>query len=670
MATAPVRSGVSSRSRGPETFETGLHADADFGAIDVGLAVDHGSFGVVIDAPVVGQLQVAFDVAADGSTRVSSLTRKNVEGLEMRVVLVDESQTQALQAELTTLRQTLDASQHTSTQNEAQLVAQRDQARVETARAHAEIEQHLAALEQARVTAEDRSRSFEADLATAKGDSVAETSRLEAEMAKARAEADAHMRRFEVELKLAQAAAQTEKDARISCMGERETVRAELDRLRGELDAGSATLMREVNEARAARDSSEAERGRLSTDLTELSSALEKRRGELSEAKAELERLGSQLEQARSGHESDRGQMAADADSLRATKTELEQALADEQAAARSTQERLETALAEAQETARSTRERLEGDLDDTRAQLDADRTAAEQSRLELRDALAAKDQALAATAAERHRLVEAHAEALLTAQSAQESLRAALAAAESDQAQLASELEQLRAAWVDRETATTSESEALRGQLSTAQTHLEAREDAFAHAVEQRDGAAHERDLFREQLEQLTNQLQTLQGSYEVQQQATAEARMVAAQHENTLATLLAERDEARNVARGLHQKIAGGAGVEALKTELASTRAALDAERISSTTVVAERDRAQLQVEALGRQLDQERSARAKATLERDQYRDRFRVLTSAQEITGERPKPNITGGPPTGEVTTDVTVLPSDFNKKKEP
>jgi len=696
MTTAPARSGVSSRSRGPETFETGLHADADFGAIDVGLAVDGGTFGVVIDAPVVGQLRVAFEVAADGITRLSSLARRNAEGLEMQVVVVDETKTRALEAELASLRQSYQAMQSHSSDAHQQLGADRDEALARIASLTAELEQERSTLAEARSQAEEAlnlaKSEAEAERARVIGETEAralelkaESERLSseaattAELAKTDAEAEltrvteaaaVEARRLEGELEAARTETRTEQEAGQTLLGERDQARADLERLRGELDAGSASSLAELSEARAAREASEAERAGLQTELAESTAALEAGQRALTDAQGDIERLTGELASARAAQESDLGQISRELEVTKAALGEARTAHLSE----------VDQRSAEVIE-ARSTRERLERELDDARALLDGDRSSAEQSRLAMRDVLVEKEQALSATAAERYRLVEAHAEELAAAQAREDEARASLSAAEADRGQLTNELTELRAAWEQREVS-------LGAELAASQAHLEAREEAFARAVEQRDGAAQERDMLREQLEQLNAQLQSFQVALEAQRQAAADAQRVATQHQTQAATLVLERDEARNVARGLHQRIAGGAGVEAIKAELAALRGALDAERQNMTGVASERDRAMLQVEALGRQLDQERSARAKAVQERDQYRDRFKVLTTSQGGSGEMPRPTITSEETkaysaqrttTGEIATDgrglesptdITLLPIDVDKKKEP
>ncbi len=645
--SAPIRSGVSSRSRGPTTFEAGLHADADFGAIDVGLAVDGPTVGVVIDAPVVGQLRVAFDVAADGATRVSNLARKTSEGVEAAVSLVDETKTQALEAEVDRLRQYAEALSRDAEEAKSQLVTERDEAR-------------------------DRAAFLGEDLKSVRD-----------ELNRAATDAAANLAE-------AHAAIQVEKDARLMLLGEREKARAELDRVRGEIDAGSATLMREVNEARAAKDAAEADRARLSQELGELSKALEARREELADLRATHTATAQALTDLKATHELvERELKAAEVD-----REQLRGSLAD----ATATRERLELDLeqrtadlatrnAEFDQLQAELRE-LQATRDELQNTLNGDRTSAEQTLIELRESLAAKDKALAATAADRHQLVQTHRDALAEAASRESALKAALAAAEADQGQLGSELDQVKSSAAAREAELTAELEAVRhdllaseGTRRSVEENLEQREAAFADAVEQRDTALAERDAAREQLEQL----QASDTELAAARQRAADAEAALAEHEARAGQLLAERDEARTVARGLHQKLAA-AGADSVKAELASLKSQLEREKDTAAKVTVERDRVQLQVEALSRQLDQERSNRAKAVLERDQYRDRFRALTtssgsgemvnptSSLEETktysiGQATTQEVPAYSGVREVPTDITQLPADVTIKKK-
>ena len=74
--------------------------------------------------------------------------------------------------------------------------------------------------------------------------------------------------------------------------------------------------------------------------------------------------------------------------------------------------------------------------------------------------------------------------------------------------------------------------------------------------------------------------------------------------------------------MARQLHARVAQGANAG----ELQETREALEAERKISAQVLAEQERLKLQIDSLGRQLELERTARAKTATERDEWREKF--------------------------------------------
>src|SRR5882724_6151925 len=59
-------------------YEAGIHSDLEAGAVDLGLVVTSSGLGFALDAPVIGQLRAAFDVLADGSTKLTSLSREGV----------------------------------------------------------------------------------------------------------------------------------------------------------------------------------------------------------------------------------------------------------------------------------------------------------------------------------------------------------------------------------------------------------------------------------------------------------------------------------------------------------------------------------------------------------------------------------------------------------------
>ncbi len=114
-------------------------------------------------------------------------------------------------------------------------------------------------------------------------------------------------------------------------------------------------------------------------------------------------------------------------------------------------------------------------------------------------------------------------------------------------------------------------------------------------------------------------------------------EARDLVKKLKTTALDLLGARDEARQVARSLYAKggstnASASAEMEAVQAELAALRPMLETDKATISRQKTELQKTQLQVESLGRQLENERTARAKATTERDEYKERFMALTHA--------------------------------------
>ncbi len=635
MTTSPVRAGVSSRSRGPQTFETGLHADADFGTVNVGLAVDAGTFGVVIVAPVVGRLRAAFDVSADGSTRLTSLARQTAEGVDVQVSLFDEAKTQALKVEL---QQTRD--------DYAQLAGGNDDLSQRLAQTGAELEVLRRELDagMAALTREvNEARSAHDAVESERARLSDKLSELTTTLGQRSQELNAG--------NIAQAQMSTELEASTDT---RLALQRDLDRLKAgerQLTAARDELKRELTGATAAE-----------VALTQELSTLRTATGHAHESQVALINQLDEAKVARELLETERDALKAELEESKAARERLEQEAAD----ARTTlQAELEQRSADLNEGS-AARERLEQELEELRSSTHGERTSAEQAMIELRDALAKKEKQLSSSASERHELVGQHEETLA-------SLRSSLSSAENDAAGYSSELAGQRAA-------SSIEIDRLTRAVTGAQTMLESRDAELGASVERHRAAEQERKMLREQVEQASAQAQHVQNEFEQTRQALGEAQRLATEHETANASLKAERNEARNVARNLHQRIAGGGGVEALKAELTELRSSLDSAQTNVTNVMAERDRAQLQIESLGRQIDQERSARAKAVVERDQYRDRFRALTSnantgetkavtSQDETKSYASTNDFSGEGPMDLTTDVTHLPADFDKTKK-
>jgi chromosome segregation ATPase len=218
MATLPAE--LTTRPGEEGTLEAGLHAESEQGPIDVGLSLEAEALGVVVEAPGVGRLKVAFELNDDGQARLVLASRRLADGRDLAVV-IDETRTTRLEGQLLGLEAEL-----------AHLATERDEA---LARASA-LAEHQVALEGRSAAAEGAWQDERREL----------LGRLEAE-----------------------------RDQRLLAVGEREKARAELERAREEVDAGSATLMRELAGARAGRDVAEVERSRLSGELAEASTRLQ-----------------------------------------------------------------------------------------------------------------------------------------------------------------------------------------------------------------------------------------------------------------------------------------------------------------------------------------------------------------------------------------------------------
>lgn len=232
---ARERANLTSRSRGADGWDAGLHAESEQGPIDVGLAVDPRALGVMIDAPGFGVVKVALEVADDGRTHLAQATRRLADGSEAAIA-IDETRAIRLEGQMLELVSKVQI-----------LTSERDEAR-----------------ERAAAALEDR-QSF--------GEHVAERE----------TQASIQHERLVAQLDL-------ERGQRLSAFAEREKAKAELERAKEQLDAGLATLMRELTLAQRAKDSAEADRLRLSQELSEVSLRLTARGNEIAALEAARDR--------------------------------------------------------------------------------------------------------------------------------------------------------------------------------------------------------------------------------------------------------------------------------------------------------------------------------------------------------------------------------------------
>ncbi len=510
MLDSRNRAEVSSRITAPDAWDAGLHAESEAGPIDVGLCVEPRAVGLMIDAPGIGRLKVAFDVSADGTTRLSRATRNAT------VIAVDEARVLQLEGELDRLRRTSTAVQSQLDAQVGHLTTERDEAR-------------------------DR-----AAILSEEGKELALVAR-EAEQG----------------LSSASAALQVERDARLATLAEREKARAELDRFREELEGGSATLARELAESRVARDAAaqalEVMRARLAdleAQVAEAKEETETRDLALGTERDERQRLETALASVRA--ELGASAPAADLEAARATVGALEAELTTAREALASAVPATELDAARAQLAASVPATELEA-AQQAIAALEAALASAAPAT-ELDAAQAQLSAAMAATATLEAELATAR-EALNAAVSAEtfEAIRAHAAALEAQLAASvpASEFETAQGTIASLEAALAAagapgEADAARARLTSLQAELASREESVSMAVARGDALQAELAASEERLN--------------AEAVATREAREIALKLKTQSDKLLLERDEARAVARQLHQKMAGTRSGEAL--------------------------------------------------------------------------------------------------------
>lgn len=550
MSDTSVRADITSRARAADSWDAGLHAESDVGPIDVGLSVEPEALGVIVDAPHLGQIRLAFDLDAQGVARLSSGVRRLADGREDVLQAGADRDHARLKAQLRALED-----------RAALLETERDEAR-----------------DRAALVMEER-RALEQ-----------RTLQLKAELSSRR---DEHQRQLEE----ATARLEIEQAARLEAQAGKERLRDELEALRARAADGDATLAAELERTRADAADARAQLDRVTAEL-----------GDVQAARATLEeQLLSQQGEAEEAAE--KAQANADvAGRLEARVAELEAALVDAQAQVEALRTQTEAAAAAQPELA-SARERVR-ELEASLAQAQA--TAARAAELET-----ALTQAEARTGASASALAEA------------ERVKAARIA----------ELEQ---ALADTQMASGAREAQLEQALLEAQQAAQAPAgDDAAVGQLQAEVAA-----LQAQVAESHEIVKDWQSALANEQTATAEAREIARQLKLQHDQAVAERDEARGIARQLHQKLAGKTGEAPAKDQVLK--------------LTAERDRLTLQVDALGRQLEGERTARARAVAERDALKERL----AGEAVRTETDVPAV-GAP--GDPTTEPHNLVPSAKKK---
>ncbi len=654
MADSRKRADVSSRTTAPDAWDAGLHAQSEAGPIDVGLSVEPSALGLIIDAPGIGLLKLAFDVKPDGTTRLSRASRRLTDGRDASLVAVDESKVLQLEGALDRLQKTHEELSFT-------LTTEREEARDRAA----VLSEDRQALEVALEGLRSQLNSITADL-------------------------------------------QTEKDGRLAISAEREQARAELERVQEEQHVGSTSLMAELTQLRAQFDQKDSQltfaldesRQRVEAALdaartkadelestqknvAELAAALDEAREKFTQLEAvqhqntELAAQVTELEtkrvEAESAYLGSSGQISADLEAASAARAQLE---AEVQALRAAREEGGSAQLKSDLEASYAARAELEAQVQTLQAsvgergnaqllsELEASNGARAQLEAQLQGAqaagaeLEAQAQLLQAELSQAAETARAELEA---AQARLETQNATLRAASTDTEALRTELDTLRASSGDSTATQTQLMAALEAANATLEGEVEtlragssgqaqlkadleiaeaarATAEAELESTRERPTADPELETKLHQAlarsEALQSQLAAAEARMGAESAATREARDVALKLKAQADKLQAERDEARALARQLHVKLAAPK-----KNETDDLRTALDAERQVAANLVSERDQLNLRIEALGRMIEQERDGRARALSERDEWQLRFKSLARGSADTSQK-------------------------------
>ena len=632
MAESRKQAEVSSKSATPDAWDAGLHAESAAGPIDVGLSVEPSAVGLIIDAPGIGLLKLAFDLHPDGSARLSRASRRLSDGRDAELVAIDEPKVQELQGALGRLQRaheelmgTLSAEREERASASPSLSGATSDAGLDSTSATltGELADARAELDRLKAQLEVGGAELAEELIEAKAELAFATAQLEERGKEA---SDALARVAEAEVRLAATEGRY--------ISSESQISAERDNARARVAAVDDAVKHEVEAREFALATERKERARLAAELEELTT-------ELLAARAKQSALESELEAAYTA----RSQAETELETLRGSAAE-----------AAATQAQLLADL----ETAHTDRSQLQMEVEalkanagaDTQAQLIADLEAAYTARSDLQTQLEALRASSEAAFAELDVLKASSAEAAAT----QAQLVTDLQVASVTCSELEVELEKLRAGDATQ-TRLLTEVEYLRGvsadsgvtqaqlsaELEIAVTSRTQLEEELAAAVAARAHLEGELTVAREEYAQLAaelgnakmsvtldpeieaslskahsrsdalqSQLAAAEARMGAESAATREARDVAVKLKAQADKLTAERDEARALARQLHVKLGAPKKGEA-----------------DLKALIAERDHLTVRLEAMGRMIEQERDGKARAMSERDEWQLRFKAL-----------------------------------------
>lgn len=99
-----AQASLCTRTTTPEVLDAGLSAQSNAGAFDVGLCVKADAIGVILSAPRLGVLKLAFEVTPTGTTRLAKAIHATHGGAEHAIETQNAQRINELEAEIKRLR--------------------------------------------------------------------------------------------------------------------------------------------------------------------------------------------------------------------------------------------------------------------------------------------------------------------------------------------------------------------------------------------------------------------------------------------------------------------------------------------------------------------------------------------------------------------------------------
>jgi hypothetical protein len=110
-----------------------------------------------------------------------------------------------------------------------------------------------------------------------------------------------------------------------------------------------------------------------------------------------------------------------------------------------------------------------------------------------------------------------------------------------------------------------------------------------------------------------------------------------------------------------------AGGTEAEGARSEVREMRDTLSAERRIASQLVTDKQRLQMQIDSLTRQLDTERGGRARLATERDELRERLSLSPMSKDFSREETRPYELGTLKGTQPETPAVPLPPEWGEE---